>query len=757
MIPSEIGDLANLMYLYLRGSSFSDPIPPEIGRLTNLTVLILGRISGALPSEISDLASLTYLTLSLSDSSDPIPSVIGELSSLTRLSLGNLSGPIPSEIGNLVGLRHLHVDGLLTGEIPPEIGNLTNLWSMELWGWGGGLTGSIPPEIGSLASLTELWISGHNLSGEIPSEIGSLAKLRDLRLEENDLSGRVPTTIGRMSSLESLDLTNNPRMSGPLPASMTELRRLRTLLVESTRLCAPTDADFRGWLTRVEQSRIKPCFDGDPPAAYLVQAVQSREHPVPLVAGEKALLRVFPTAKQTTAEGIPDVQAHFYHDGREVYVMHVQGTAAVPIPTDVDEGSLDESVNAEVPGYVVQPGLEMVIEIDPGGMLDSALLATRRIPETGRLGVTVSAMPLFDLTLVPFVRTQTYDSSMVELVKAIEADPENHGTLRRTRTLLPISDIKVTAHEAVLSSSNDAYTLLHETGIIRALEGGTGYFMGILPPRFPGGLAGVAHRPGKVSVSTAAGSTIAHELGHNLNLRHVQCETRKPASVDPWYPYSDGSIGAWGYDFENGAVVPASHKDMMSYCGPKWISDYHFTNALSYRAKSPRNAAPTSTAPTKSILLWGGIGTDGAPYLEPAFVVDAPALLPGRGGEYRVAGHAKDGEGDLFSLSFDMPELAGGDGGSSFAFVLPVDAGWQDELASITLTGPSGGSYVLDGESDLPMAILRDPQNGRVRGLLRGQPLVMQVARDATARSSGPASEVLLFSRGLPGPGAWAR
>lgn len=757
-IPSEIGRLANLKVLQLFGRELSGAIPPEIGRLANLTNLGLGALAGAIPPEIGQLTNLTDLGLWRGNSSGPIPPELGRLSSLKNLWLDGFSGPVPSEIGNLVSLREMVVEGRFSGEIPPEIGNLANLWRLYLWG--SGLIGAIPREIGRLVNLEELWISGHNLSDALPPEIGELARLRDLRLESNDLSGPVPTTIGGMSSLEYLDLTNNPRMSGPLPASMTELRRLRTLLADSTDLCAPTDVVFRGWLTRVEQSRIKACFDGGMSAAYLVQAVQSREHPVPLVAGEKALLRVFPTAKQATTAGIPDVQAHFFHDGRQTYVVHVPGTAGVPIPTHVDEGSLDESVNAEIPGYVIQPGLEMVIEIDPDGTLDAELLATRRIPETGRLDVAVSDMPLFDLTLIPFVWTQTHDSSRVELVKAVEADPENHGLLRRTRTLLPIGDIKVTAHEAVLSSSNSAHDLYHEVSVIRAIEGGTGYFMGILPPAYSGNAAGLANRPGKVSVSSASGSTIAHELGHNLSLGHVRCGNRNPGFVDHRYPHPDGSIGAWGYDFrDGGAVVPASHKDLMSYCGPSWISDYHFTNAFSYRARDPRNAAPASTTPTKSILLWGGIGADRAPYLEPAFVVEAPPLLPSRDGEYRVSGHAKDGGGELFYLSFDMPELADGDGSSSFAFVLPVDADadWQDDLASITLTGPSGGSYVLNGESDLPTAILRDPQTGRVQGLLRGQPrVVMQVARDATARSARPEFEVL-FSRGIPEAAAWRR
>ena len=68
-----------------------------------------------------------------------------------------------------------------------------------------------------------------------------------------------------------------------------------------------------------------------------------------------------------------------------------------------------------------------------------------------------------------------------------------------------------------------------------------------------------------------------------------------------------------------------------------------------------------------------------------------------------------------------MPEVADGDGGSSFAFVLPVGAGWEGTLSRITLSGP-GGSVALDAESDLSMAVLRDPRTGQIRGILGDLP-----------------------------------
>ena len=62
----------------------------------------------------------------------------------------------------------------------------------------------------------------------------------------------------------------------------------------------------------------------------------------------------------------------------------------------------------------------------------------------------------------------------------------------------------------------------------------------------------------------------------------------------------------------------------------------------------------------------------------------------------------------------------------------------------------------LDGESDSRMAILLNPRSGQVRGILRDLPPPTQAARDAAGRAAGPGLEVL-FSRGIPGVGAWRR
>uniref|UniRef100_UPI003AF2AD9B Ig-like domain-containing protein n=1 Tax=Candidatus Palauibacter sp. TaxID=3101350 RepID=UPI003AF2AD9B len=399
-IPPELGNLARLERLYLSDNSLSGPIPPELGNLASLMFMVAGRneLSGEIPPEFGNLVNLEVLSFSDNALSGAMPPELGDLLSLTSLGLnGNtLTGPIPPQLGDLQALEALLLRGnALTGEIPAELGALV---SLEVLAFSDNeLSGTIPPELGNLASLTLMGLDRNALAGPIPPELGDLSPLEELLLDNNDLSGPVPTEFAALSGLVELSLTNNRSMAGPLPMGLTALAGLGVLLTGGTGLCAPSDAGFLAWLEGVRKRRVNMCAEGDPPAAYLTQAVQSRKFPVPLVAGEKALLRVFPTAERATSEGIPPVRARFYLDGQETHVEDISGRST-SIPTEVYEGDLSKSANREIPGSVVQPGLEMVIEVDPDGTLDPRLGVARRIPETGRLAVEVQALPTLDLT-----------------------------------------------------------------------------------------------------------------------------------------------------------------------------------------------------------------------------------------------------------------------------------------------------------------------------------------------------------------------
>ena len=266
-ILSALGTLSNLTTLDLRENELSGVIPPELGNLANLTILGLSdnQLSGTIPPQLGSLSNLEWLLLRENELSGAIPASLGNLANLQTLGLGSnqLSGAIPPQLGNLSNLTQLGLaDNQLSGSIPPELANLSNLTQLLLDG--NQLSGEIPAWLGNLSNLTTLWLHNNQLSGLIPSELGNLANLEQLYLGGNQLSGSIPPELGNLANLTILYLDSNPGLSGPLPGSFTGLSALGILVLGDTQLCAPTDAAFQAWLSRIgDKSGVVNCGLGD--------------------------------------------------------------------------------------------------------------------------------------------------------------------------------------------------------------------------------------------------------------------------------------------------------------------------------------------------------------------------------------------------------------------------------------------------------------------------------------------------------------
>ena len=759
-IPPEIGKLAELRSLSLWGNHLTGAIPPEIGALSNLRILWLSsnRLTGPIPSELGGLAELRSLALSVNALTGSIPSELGDLSNLEVLWLGHnrLTGPIPSGLGDLSSLRDLWLaDNDLTGTIPARFGDLEGLVELNLAE--NDLEGTIPEELGRLRSLELLLLYQNDLTGPIPTALGNVASLRLLSLANNDLSGPVPAEFSALAALEELRLNGNPGLSGFLPRGLANLGSLTTLLAEGTSLCAPAEADFLAWLGTLERHRVARCRN-DLPAAYLVQAVQSLDFPVPLVANRPSLLRVFLTAPDGESVDFPPVRARFHLDGEEVHTADIPAPGGT-VPAEVGEGSPDASANARVPADVVQPGLELVVEVDPDRTLGAEAGLTKRIPETGRQAIDVRGVPPLHLTYFPVLRPGQREPAFLRLVAELTAD---HSMFRPTRSWLPVAEFTLDVRETYFTSAATGGELLLEIEAIRVLEGGAGYYMGAVPTSltFELSLGGTAFLPGRSSWSHDDPTTVAHELGHNMSLSHAPCGGAD--SPDPDFPDRAGTIGAWGFDTSDDTLVPPETADVMGYCHPRWISTFSFGKALDYRLEEEAAAAEHAA---RTLLVWGGVDAAGAPFLNPAFVVEAPPTLPRSGGPYTLTGRTAAGD-ELFLIEFDTQQIADGDGGSAFVFAVPVSPGWADRLAAIEVSAP-GGVATLDGTEGESMALLRDPRTGRVRAILRdlaagGDRLgsLAGVAGEpgAIVSALGDAADLeVLISSGLPPAIQWRR
>ena len=189
----------------------------ENGRVVKL-VLVESRLTGAVPAEIGQLASLRELHLR-GNWLTSVPAEIGQLTSLRQLCLsGNELTSLPVEIGELKALTELHLGGNQLTTLPAEIGQLTALRQLSLSGsWRSWLT-SVPAEIWELRSLTYLDFSGNKLTSVL-AEIGQLTSLTELYLRGNQLTS-VPAEIWQLTSLRELYLGNNQLRSVPAAAAV---------------------------------------------------------------------------------------------------------------------------------------------------------------------------------------------------------------------------------------------------------------------------------------------------------------------------------------------------------------------------------------------------------------------------------------------------------------------------------------------------------------------------------------------------------
>jgi hypothetical protein len=620
-----------------------------------------------------------------------------------------------------------------------------HVWANSFYG---GQTGDYTLELGSNACETALPIAvGESRNGELLAE--------DCTLDDGSFSDRwaltlsAPTTVRLDLASDVFDpyllVTNaggdivasdddagdddNARVEVALPAG--------TFIVWANTFAAGQTGAYSISASTAAPGALNLRIDG----AYITQGVQRFAGTVPLVAGRRAVARVFGRANVANTASA-SVRVRLYHDGALHRTITIPATASVP--TILGEGTLGLSWNVALDTADVKPGLAIDAEIDADGALAESDETDNVYPTAGSpKAIDVREVPRFDLSLVP-IRQEV--NGLIGNVSQSNAE----SYIGMTREVHPVDSIDL-AVRAVYTTTLGALQpndqngswieLLKELDALRLLENADRSYLGVVKVSYSNGIAGIGYIGKATALVWDSPATInrfsAHELGHNFGRFHSPCGGA--GQPDPDYPYENAAIGIIGYDMRADTLIARTAADIMSYCPNQWVSDYTYEGVLAFRTPPPPPVVGTQAA--RPVMLVWGSAEGGKVTLEPAFQVVARPSVPNKRGPWSLV--ARDADGNvLFSQSFDMTEV--GDAkrpAAAFAFTLPVDPEVAGRVHSLRVTGPGGeaervvrtrvGPAAVGRERSadrvtmrwdrdaFPAALVRDTRTGRILSIVR--------------------------------------
>ncbi|MFK8031477.1 MAG: hypothetical protein AB8G18_14670 [Gammaproteobacteria bacterium] len=448
-------------------------------------------------------------------------------------------------------------------------------------------------------------------------------------------------------------------------------------------------------------------------AIEVVQAVQTPDNRVQLVAGKSTTIRVYPDILE--ASNVDLLSASVTLEVEDL----LTGTTITPaLPSKIitlntseplDRENLAHSVNFEVPPQWIQgqANLSVRASITPLTVLDTNLLNNEFVEEgfleTGLMfepksPVCVKLLPIASTSGITY-RTRSAASGtstpgfnqIVELFNELYAAERmlyytQFSPLRKPQFLgtpqpFNLSDNQDGDHLIAALWEHDLFDTSPEwCGGNNART----HYAAMVDPAVPTGVTGgygsfaLGYSWNKM-FSPGAGETMAHEFGHNYNTingdndnwQHINCGLPDGSGSDDVYPYRDDSIGVdeasgdilanagWGYNRIRRTVFrPDERADYMSYCGA-WVSDYRWdlvVNAVGN--KSDISTAPSSRELVSDVVAVFGLVDEDESSAE---ILSANLALPSAGLSVPADAYSKQSREGNTTQSYTL-ELMNGDG-----------------------------------------------------------------------------------------------
>jgi len=374
----------------------------------------------------------------------------------------------------------------------------------------------------------------------------------------------------------------------------------------------------------------------------ITQSVQDSKNSVRLVAGRSTILRIF-TKTTGTLQPVSDI------DISVTVNRSTTGSSTSPrilssrVSSSSSRSDFQSTINYPLPAEWLSGEMDLTVKLDPKNQLSEA----DEDNNTFSHHLVFYSVPPLNIMVVPIEYRNPKDGHTYPA-------PQKDTISDWIQRTYPVSAINLTWHPRMvfdkdLSEDSNFRALLNRITELKTSEHApeSTVYYGLIPNSdgskswFSGGVAGVGWINARAAIGLEywgqTSKIAAHEIGHNLGMGHTPCNV---SGSELSYPYPNGSIGQYGLDVLDGRLYPPTTADVMSYCDPKWISDYTYNKlftALTGEDKMTTLAAsdPGISQSSRKLLVRASIGPEGVLFM-PAYVLSGQLSQAPAAGEYQV-------------------------------------------------------------------------------------------------------------------------